>query len=267
LVIRYDGRTALEESTFEIPSGGITALIGPNGSGKSSLLNAITGLVPPAAGRLAVPPDGGRPRRVSYVLQATKVDDSLPITVREIVAMSRYAGKGPYTRLDADDRRAIDEAMVRMDLKALAGRHLRELSGGQRQRVFVAQGLAQDHDMLLLDEPLSGLDLPSARAIDRVIHDESANGCTVVMTTHDLAEAQAADHVLLLAGRVIASGPPGEALTADNLTAAYGAGLLHEGSGGAMIEDPAHQPVPGRHAHRERSIHVEPPGSELHGDG
>jgi manganese transport system ATP-binding protein len=149
--------------------------------------------------------------------------------------------------------------MERMDVAHLGDSHLHELSGGQRQRVFVAQGLAQDHDVLLLDEPVTGLDLTSAQAIDDVIHDESAHGCTVVLTTHDLAEARVADHVVLLAGRVVASGSPRDVLTAESLTAAYGPSLLHVDDGHLFLDDPAHRPVPGRHVHRERSITVETP--------
>jgi manganese transport system ATP-binding protein len=141
---------------------------------------------------------------------------------------------------------------------------LQELSGGQRQRVFVAQGLAQDHDILLLDEPLTGIDLPTAQAIDKVIHDERSRGCAVVMTTHDLSEARVADHVLLLSGRVVASGPPDEVLTAKHLAEAYGESLLHLDEGQVFLDDPAHIPVPGRHAYRERSIHTEASRTERH---
>jgi manganese transport system ATP-binding protein len=166
--------------------------------------------------------------------------------------MGRYAGSRAR-RLDAGDQAAIDEAMGRMGITHLSGRHLRELSGGQRQRVLVAQGLAQEHEILLLDEPLTGLDLTSAQAIDTVIHDETQTGCTIVMTTHDLAEAQVADHVVLLSGRVVASGAAEEVLTLENLTAAYGPNLLHVEGERLFIDDPAHRPVPGRHDHRDRS--------------
>ena len=147
--------------------------------------------------------------------------------------------------------RQCSAAIARTGIGDLAGKHLHELSGGQRQRVFVAQGLAQDHDLLLLDEPLTGIDLPTAHAIDDVIHDELTRGCTVIMTTHDLTEARVADYVLLLSGRVVASGPPEAVLTAEHLAAAYGETLLHVDEGRIFIDDPAHQPVPGRHDHRE----------------
>lgn len=171
--------------------------------------------------------------------------------------MGRYPTIGELRRLNDSDRAIVDAAMDRMSISALSTRHLTQLSGGQRQRVFVAQGLAQDHDMLLLDEPLTGLDLPSAQAIDAVIHSEQENGGTIIVSTHDLAEARAVDHVLLLAGRVIASGTPAEVLTASNLRAAYGAALLHIEGEQVFIDDPAHRPTDQRHVHQDRSIHIE----------
>ncbi len=251
LILAYGSNVALAASSFEIPKGGITVLIGPNGSGKSTLLSAMAGLIDPAAGLIEVPASGGRAQRISYVLQSTKVNDTLPVTVREVVTMGRYAGA---RRLDAEDHGTVDEAMSRMGITHLADRHLRELSGGQRQRVLVAQGLAQEHEILLLDEPLTGLDLTSAQAIDTVIHDETQTGCSIVMTTHDLAEAQVADHVVLLSGRVVASGTAEEVLTLENLTAAYGPNLLHVEGERLFIDDPAHRPVAGRHDHRDRAV-------------
>ena len=261
LVLGYGSQVALDSSSFSIPRGAITVVIGPNGSGKSTLLNGISGLIAPFRGSISVE---ASQERVSYVLQTTKVNEALPVTVREVVTMGRYATR--RGRLDDDDNKAVATAMSRLDIDSIAERHLHELSGGQRQRVFVAQGLAQDHDVLLLDEPLTGIDLPTAQAIDHVIHDEIDDGCAVVMTSHDLAEAQAADHVLLLSGRVVASGPPTEVLTAENLITAYGGGLHHIEDGRIFIDDPAHQPVPGRHRHQERSIHTEGSPTELHAD-
>jgi iron complex transport system ATP-binding protein len=266
LVLGYGSTVALAKSSFVIPHGKVTAVIGPNGSGKSTMLNAIAGLLEPMSGALEVRARRGGSHRIAYVLQTTKVNDALPITVREVVTMGRYAGVGGLRRLSKADRRAVDAAMERTGVAALAGRHLHELSGGQRQRVFVAQGLAQEHDLLLLDEPLTGIDLPTAQAIDEVIHGELTRGCTVVLTTHDLSEARVAGNVLLLSGRVVGSGTPDEVLTPGHLTAAYGPTLLHVGEGRIIVDDPAHVPVPGRHTHRERSIHTEPSRTDLHGD-
>lgn len=259
--VRYGTVTALAPSDFTIVAGSVTAVIGPNGAGKSTLLNLIAGLIAPTAGTLDV---GVESRRLAYVMQATKVNESLPVTVREVVSMGRYAALGAYRRMSRDDRSAVDEAMERLEVADLASRHLHDLSGGQRQRVFVAQGLAQEHDLLLLDEPLTGIDLTTAQAIDDVIHRETEEGCTVVMTTHDLSEARSADYVVLLSGQVVASGTPAEVLTEANLVDAYGPSLLHVERGRVFLDDPAHAPVESRHVH-ERSIHTESDRTDLHG--
>jgi iron complex transport system ATP-binding protein len=260
LLLGYGDRVVFDRSSFEIPYGKITALIGPNGSGKSTLLNCLAGLIEPMGGTLHTAEDK---TRVAYVMQSTKVSDALPISVREVVTMGRYAA-GAFRRLTETDRAAVDDAMDRLGIGHLADRHLSKLSGGQRQRAFVAQGLAQDHDILLLDEPLTGIDMTTATAIDKIIHEEVENGCAVVVATHDLTEAEVADHVILLSGRVVASGPPVEVLTTENLRAAYGAALLHVEEGRVLIDDGAHSPVGGRHVHRDRVIHTEAEPSELH---
>jgi iron complex transport system ATP-binding protein len=265
VVFKYGSRTAVASSSFSIPQGSITAIIGPNGSGKSTMLNGIAGLSEPSAGSIEVLAIDGRQRRVSYVLQTTKVNESLPITVREVVTMGRYPATGPYGWLKEADRTAVQAAMDRMDIADLAERHLTELSGGQRQRVFVAQGLTEDHEMLLLDEPLTGLDITSAHAIDDVIHEEQAHGCTIVLTTHDLTAAQVVDHVVLMSGRVVASGPPYEVLTEAHLRAAYGPSLIHVEGTRLFLDDPIHRPTDPRHEHQDRSIHLEVSPSEHHG--
>ncbi len=267
LVLTYGSTVAVARSSFTIPSGSVTAIIGPNGSGKSTVLSAIAGLVEPAAGSIEVPARRSGSHRLAYVLQTTKVNEALPVTVREVVTMGRYAAAGAYLRLNRADRDAVESAMERTGIGDLASRHLHHLSGGQRQRVFVAQGLAQEHDLLLLDEPLTGIDLPTAQAIDAIIHDEITRGCTVVLTTHDLSEARAADHVVLLSGAVIAAGDPEMVLTAAHIKAAYGPSLLHVDEGRVFLDDPAHQPVAGRHVHGERTIHTESSPTDLHPDG
>ncbi|MDX2465733.1 MAG: metal ABC transporter ATP-binding protein [Acidimicrobiia bacterium] len=265
-MLGYGSDVAVTSSTFTIPAGTVAAIIGPNGSGKSTMLNAIAGLVEPQSGTLDVPARNAPGHRIAYVLQTTKVNDALPITVGEVVAMARYSGLGFYQSLGQDDREAVAVAMERVGITAMANKHLHELSGGQRQRVFVAQGLAQEHDILMLDEPLTGIDLPTAQAIDAVIHDERSRGCTVIMTTHDLSEAQVADHVVMMSGRVVASGKPDEVLTTENLVTAYGPSLLHIGDGTIFIDDPAHVPVVGRQVHQQRVIHTDPLPSDVHHD-
>ena len=240
LVLAYGTHVAVDRSSFTIPRPGITAIIGPNGSGKSTILNAIAGLLEPVSGTIDV--SGGKPggRRTSYVFQTTKVNEHLPVTVNEVVMMGRYAATGWFSRLSGEDRARARSAMERTGAAEFRLRHLSELSGGQRQRAFLAQGLAQDHDILLLDEPLSGIDYPTAQAIDQVIHNEVQAGCAVVVTTHDLTEARVADHVILVKGRVLASGPPEEVMTPDNLSLAYGGAMLHPDQGIPTIDDPGH---------------------------
>jgi len=263
-----DGNVAIADSSFRLPSGAVTAVIGPNGSGKSTLLNLIAGILRPSAGLLEVT-DGAADdatRSIAYVLQATNVNDTLPVSVREVVTMGRYSSRGLVGRLGAADRAAVQGAMEALGIADLARRSLHELSGGQRQRVFVAQGLSQDHRLLLLDEPLMGLDLVSSAAIERVIVEERTAGRTVVLTTHDVSQALTADWAILMAGRVVAFGPPHEALSPENLALAYGIRVIQAADGRFVVDDPAHASVPGRHVHLDRSIHVEAPGSGLHRD-
>jgi manganese transport system ATP-binding protein len=256
----------LRSSTFEIPMGSVTAIIGPNGSGKSTLLNLISGLLAPSGGQLGVLGTSPAQARVrlAYVLQSIQVNETLPVSVREVVTMGRYPASGLTGRLRPVDRAAVDGAIHRLGLNELARRSLHELSGGQRQRVFVAQGLAQEHEMLLLDEPLTGLDLVSSSAIESVVTEERAAGRTVLFTTHDLSRALASDWALLLAGRVVAAGPPAVVLNADNLALAYGLKVVQAPDGRFMVDDPAHAPVSARHSHLDRSIHLEAPGGGLH---
>lgn len=258
VTLLYGDRIAFRASDVAVPHGATTAVIGPNGSGKSTLLNAIAALTPLADGRLEVlgrSPEASRDQ-VAYVLQATKVNDRIPVTVREVVAMARYAKRGAFGLLRREDRQIIDEALERLDVASLAGRHLGELSGGERQRVFMAQGLAQGADLLLLDEPLNALDLVSKNLIVGVIADERRRGRTVVMTTHDLAEAAKADHVLLLSGGVVAEGTPDEVLTSGLLAQAYGIAVAEDDSGSPILDDAAHHPVD-RHQHFDRTGHAE----------
>lgn len=255
LSLGYGTHVAVRPSGFAIPHRQVTAIIGPNGSGKSTLLNALAGVVTPRSGALTVlgRAPGGRHPRVAYVMQSMAFPAGTPITVREAVGMGLYPALGWFRRPDAAQRERVRDSMERLRITDLAKRHLDELSGGQRQRVYVAQGLTQPHDALLLDEPLTGLDIVSARTIDEIIHSERDRGHAVVLTTHDLDEARAADWVILMNGRIIAAGPPAEVLTRRNLEVAYGLGSLHA-SEGTFVDDPhAENTRPerdhGRHAH------------------
>ena len=217
-----DQRVVLEIDRLELPDPGLTALVGPNGCGKSTLLAGIAGLLSPAAGRLEVLGSTRVPQSdIAAVFQQHHTDEALPLTVGEVVNMGRFGRRRLFGRLTGEDREAIETAVERMDIRDLRGRQLIELSGGQRQRTLVAQALAQQARMLLLDEPLSGLDAPSTRRIRDEL-DAERRSRPVVMATHDLDDARRADHVVLLAGRVISAGPPDEALDPRHLMRAYG---------------------------------------------
>lgn len=232
LRVRHGARVALDATTLDVAAGTSVAVIGPNGSGKSTLLRAMAGLQPPTEGRIDT---GGAD--VALVLQTTSVDSSLPITVRETVRMARYAMRGPFRRLRASDHAAVEAAMERLEVADLADRSLHELSGGQRQRVLVAQGIAQEAPILLLDEPVTGLDLVSKDVILQVVADEVAAGRIVVVSTHDLADARRCDQVVLLATQLIATGPPGEVLTEANLRKAFEGRVLRLPDGQLLVDD------------------------------
>lgn len=238
--------------SLEFPTG-ITALVGPNGSGKSTLLHTIAGLLEPTGGEVVV--FGGPPRqrrqRMAYVLQAQHASEHLLVTAREVVALARAAAIGPFGRMRQLDRDAIDRAMQRVDIGDLGRRHLAEMSGGQRQRVFVAQGLAQEADILLLDEPVAGLDLTSAQTIQQVIDEERDAGRVVIVATHDLDEARRADHVVLLNGRVVASGSPADVLRPERLREAYGSRVLDLGERTIAVDDGIHHHDHDHHHHDE----------------
>ncbi|RII20636.1 putative siderophore transport system ATP-binding protein YusV [Streptomyces sp. YIM 130001] len=204
----YDGRTVLHQVTADIPESAVTSLVGANGSGKSTLLSAVAGVIKPTSG--AVIHRGGP---AAFVPQRGAVSDALPLTVRQAVAMARWRERGPWRRLTKGDHSIIGEALERLGIADLAGRQLGELSGGQRQRAFIAQGVAQRSDLLLLDEPCTGLDPEARQSIGLLLTDLVADGTTVVQATHDLDSARSGDHCLLLhAGRLDAAGEPGVVL-------------------------------------------------------
>jgi ABC-type Mn2+/Zn2+ transport system ATPase subunit len=259
LSVERGRKLALEIDRLDIGPG-VTALVGPNGSGKSTLLHAITALLP-VHGTIEVL--GGAPAaarsRVAYVLQSQHASEHLLVTAREVVGLGRATTRGAFRPLTSADREAVDSAMGRLEVADLANSHLADMSGGQRQRVFVAQGLAQDAEILLLDEPVAGLDIASIQGIRRVIDEEREAGRTIVVATHDLGDAARADHVVLIDRRVIAAGHPDEVLTPDHLRAAYGTRVLDLGDGSIAVDDGVHHDD---HEHYHHDEHHEYSGRE-----
>ena len=234
LEVRYGSTVAVTAVNLEIPKGSLLSVIGPNGAGKSALLKALAGTVDIYSGKVEV--DGPSP---SFVMQSTDVDSSLPISVRDVVSLSRYSNRGPFKRFRSSDHEAVSEAIERLNLTHIAKKQLHEISGGERQRTLVAQGLAQESDVLLLDEPINGLDIVSRDIILEIITEEVAAGRTVVITTHNLSDASRADQVLLLNNCPCCLGSPNEVLTETNLRVAFGDGSVGSGSG-IFLDDPHH---------------------------
>ncbi|MBB4930559.1 zinc/manganese transport system ATP-binding protein [Lipingzhangella halophila] len=198
----YGATTALRQVNADIPAHRVTALVGPNGSGKSTLLGVIAGVHSPASGTVRRAHD----EHPALVVQRSAAPDRLPVTVRDTVAMGRWAHLGAWRRPKAADRALIDACMERLGISALASRTLGSLSGGQRQRALLAQGLAQQSDLLLLDEPAAGLDPDAQTAITDLLAEVSAGGVTVIHATHDTDAALRADHRILIGnGRIVAT--------------------------------------------------------------
>jgi ABC-type Mn2+/Zn2+ transport system ATPase subunit len=222
-------------------SGQIVGLLGPNGCGKSTLLKAIVGLVPRLRGEIRLdeaPLDRASLARVAYVPQRNEVDWSFPITVEEVVLLGRQGRLGLFGRPGPADRRAASEALERLGMDGARRAQIGELSGGQQQRVFLARALAQQGEVLLLDEPLTGVDTTTQEVVLQLLADLRRAGQVIVMATHDLAQAaETCDRLCLLNGRVVAFGPPAEALTAEHLAATYGGGgvLRLPGADGALV--------------------------------
>lgn len=234
LSVNYDTHVALDNVSFEVPPGASVAVIGPNGSGKSTLLKVLAGILTPSSGTVTT--EG---RTAAIVLQSTDIDPSLPLTVGDAVGMARYPKLGLLHRFSATDKAVISSALERLQVADLADRQIHQLSGGQRQRAFVAQGLAQEAPLILLDEPLTGLDVVSQAVIAEALDQERAAGRTTISTTHSFAEAEKCELVLLLATRGVAFGPPSDVLTEANLRQAFGGEFIRIG-GAVFLDDPHH---------------------------
>ena len=239
--VGYNGAAALKDVSFTVPAGSRVAVVGPNGAGKTTLLKLIAGALKPSSGRVRI--YGHRPLShicVAYVPQRSQIDVDFPVTVREVVMMGRIREIGLFrwpTRLDWEE---VRRALARVGLEGLGDRQVGELSGGQQQRAFLAQALAQRAELILLDEPLTGLDVPSQEAIFHLLDELRGQGVPALVATHDLnLAADRFDRVLLLNRRVVAYGTPQQVFTRPHLVQAYGGHmhLLPEGEGVMVLTD------------------------------
>jgi ABC-type Mn2+/Zn2+ transport system ATPase subunit len=206
LVVRYGAVVALDGIDLSVSTGEALGIVGPNGAGKSTILKTVAGLLTPARGEVRVfgkHPRDLRPGSIAYVPQVEAVDWSFPASVRDIVAMGRFPKLRPLQPFGKHDRAVVDEALAALRLGDLRDRHIAALSGGQQQRTFVARALAQEPDLLLLDEPTTGVDAATEEALRVVVRDLVARGMPVMMTTHDLDRAAEWFDVLAVVDRRI----------------------------------------------------------------
>lgn len=200
-------------------------LIGPNGSGKSTLLKAIAGVIPLREGEIRL---GGRPLRrgegrVAFVPQREEVNWDFPVTANDVVLMGRYRTVGWVRRPRAEDHRKVDAALARLGLEGKGRRHISQFSGGQQQRIFLARAIVQEPQVVLLDEPFTGIDQENREVLREAIAGFARAGVTVLMATHDLEEVTSTtSHVCCLGGRLVAFGPTASTFTPDALRATFG---------------------------------------------
>ena len=249
--VEYGPTVALEAVSFSIENGSFSGVIGPNGGGKSTLLKTIVGLVKPSRGQVLV---DGRPshrmrRTIGFVPQLEQVDWNFPATVWDVVMMGLTPSRGLFRAHNKANREAAAEALKTVDLLDLRGRSIGELSGGQRRRALLARAIASHPSLLLLDEPLTGLDPTAQHRFLDIIDALRQDGATVVMCTHNLTcvSARASD-VAVINGGLIAYGPPDEVLLESILGDAFGHQLVVHATGGALaLHHHDHQPAwPGR---------------------
>jgi len=230
LSLAYDGQAVIRELDLEIPDGEVTVIVGANACGKSTLLRGIARLLRPDAGVVEL---DGRDIRSLPTKELARVLGILPqspiapegITVSDLVGRGRYPHQGWFRQWSADDDRVVAEALAVTSTLEIAGRRVEQLSGGQRQRVWIAMALAQDPDILLLDEPTTFLDVAhQLEVLDLLLQLNRERRTTVVMVLHDLnLAARYADRLVLMArGEVLASGTPKEVITVQNMKEAFG---------------------------------------------
>lgn len=229
LRVRVAERDILFGVDFELPKGAYLAIIGPNGSGKSTLIKCLLGLANPSEGRLEVAPG----QKIGYVPQIKTLDRSFPARACDLVA-SGVLRRWPW-RIERRLHDRVHEALEAVGVGSLAGAPLSKLSGGELQRVYLARAVIQEPDLLLLDEPATGIDFAGEEAIHEIVEGlRERRGATVAIVTHDLSIAEYhASHVIVLRNRQLAFGPPAEALRDDVLREAFGhAGHAHGMQGG-----------------------------------
>jgi manganese/iron transport system ATP-binding protein len=227
LSAHYEGREALKDITFHLHAGERVAVVGPNGAGKSTLFKIVAGVLRPTSGEVSI--FGSVPGRhvcIGYVPQRSHVDWQFPVSVADVVMMGRIAKLGLFGWPRKHDWDFVLTALETVGIANLGKRQISQLSGGQQQRMFIARALAQEAELILMDEPLSGLDTPSQEGLLSLLGELQRKKVTVMIATHDLEQAaQYFDRIMLLNHKIIAFGPAANVLKPDILLLAYGGKL------------------------------------------
>jgi len=239
LTMRYNGHMALEDVSFHLHEGERIAVVGPNGAGKSTLFKAVAGVLQPNSGEVNI--YGSRPRGhvcIGYIPQRNQVDWTFPVSVADVVMMGRSAKLGPLNWPHKKDWEFVHHALEMVEMSDLSSRQINQLSGGQQQRMFIARALAQEAELMLMDEPLTGLDTPSQEGILNLLDRLKTERVTVMVATHDLEQAASHfDRIMLLNHRIVAFGNPTEVLHTDNLISAYGGRMRVDPQGTMLVDD------------------------------
>ncbi|HDM8162854.1 TPA: manganese/iron ABC transporter ATP-binding protein [Vibrio harveyi] len=237
-----NGHTALYDASFSLPKRSITALVGVNGSGKSTLFKSIMGFVPVSQGSVEIL---GMPAKkalkqnvVAYVPQSEEIDWNFPVLVEDVVMMGRYGHMGLLRIPKQTDHDMVTAALDRVNMTAFRKRQIGELSGGQKKRVFLARALAQESDVILLDEPFTGVDVQTEEQIMALLRDLRDEGKVMLVSTHNLGSVpDFCDRTVLINRTVLASGMTSEIFTPENLELAFGGVLRHFILGGKDLHE------------------------------
>lgn len=225
MTVSYQNKIALENISVGIEAGRITGIIGPNGAGKSTLLKGILGLVKTSGSKVKVFGNSLDAMRkdIAYVEQRSAIDLTFPITVEETVLLGTYPRLGIFRRPGKEQKEKVVASLEKVKMSEFSKRQIGELSGGQLQRVFIARALAQDADIILLDEPFVGIDLTSEKVIVDLLKELRDTGKTIAIVHHDLHKTKEYfDNLIILNRKLIAAGSVNRAFTTENIRLAYG---------------------------------------------
>tara|TARA_R110002126_G_scaffold265852_2_gene408978 strand:- start:5052 stop:5921 length:870 start_codon:yes stop_codon:yes gene_type:complete len=237
-----NGNTALKDASFEVPKGSITALVGINGSGKSTLFKSIMGFVRLTTGNISIlgatAKEALSKNLVAYVPQSEDVDWDFPVLVEDVVMMGRYGRMNWLRMAKPSDHEMVALALERVNMTEYRKRQIGELSGGQKKRVFLARALAQEGEVILLDEPFTGVDVKTESQIIELLQSLRDEGKVMLVSTHNLGSVpEFCDRAVLINRTVLASGATKDVFTHENLEKAFGGVLRHFILGGENLHD------------------------------